>query len=139
MNVKVLALDYGTKRIGIASGDRGMGIAFPRDIVDNNPAVFDKIEKLCVDLDVKIVIIGLPLSAKEEYAENKVMKSLRVFVDMLKKRLDLLNVEIEYVDERFSSFEASAVTGKSGLSKKDKLDAHAAQVILQRYFDKFKA
>lgn len=139
MKAKVLALDYGTKRIGVASGDLQMKIAFPRDVFDNNPGVFDKIEDLVKSLDVKIIVLGLPLSINEEFEENKVMKSLRAFVNLLKKREALADVEIEFMDERFSSFEATNVTGKAGRSSKEGLDAYAAQVILQRYFDKFEA
>lgn len=136
---KVLALDYGTKRIGIASGDLEIGIAFPRDVFENKENVIERIGLLCEEIGVKKIIVGLPLNMSEGHGENKVMKSLKVFVEKLLSVVSKQEIGVELLDERLSSFEASQMTGKSGKSRKENLDAYAAQIILQRYFDKLRA
>ena len=125
---KVLALDYGTKRIGVASGDFENKIAFPREVIQNKNAdlAVARILELSRELGVVLVVIGLPLNMKEEHVENRVMKSVKVLGGDLEEN----GVVVEYVDERLSSFEAAE---KVGYNKG--VDAEAAQVILQRYFD----
>lgn len=130
-NGKVLALDYGTRRVGVASGDLEMKIAFPREIIRNNGDVLQKVLELAKELGVCLIVIGLPLSMDEGQGENPIMVDVRALADGIRKG----GFEVEFVDERLSSFEAAEMTGMSGLGKAEKLDAHAAQIILQRYFD----
>lgn len=129
---KVLSLDYGTRRIGIATGDFEHRIAFPREIIENKNAVA-RIVKFCDELDVKVIVVGLPLNMRDEHRENPVMKDLKKFINELKNALaDNEGIDVEFLDERLSSFEARELIGD--LEKR--VDAHAAQIILQRYFDK---
>lgn len=136
---KVLAVDYGSKRVGIATGDFEFGIAFPRDVFENKSLeeLMSLIKDLVVELSIVLIVVGLPLNMSEEHSENKIFKGVLHFVDELKKSV---NVEVELFDERLSTFEASALMKeakefKSGDLKKD---AYAAQIILQRFFDKSK-
>lgn len=123
-----MALDYGTKRIGLASGDLEVKIAFPRGVIENKGIdfVIERVLALSEELDVKNIIIGLPLSMKEEQKPNKILSE----IDNLSELLSKNGLKVFLVDERLSSFEASNLTGQ-----KFKIDAHAAQIILQRYFD----
>lgn len=123
---KVLALDYGTKRIGVASGDLEHKIAFPRDVILNKGDVASRIADLCKELDVVLVVVGWPLQMQEERSVNPIMPELKRFVE----RLEKMGLKIQLLDERLSSFEAKELTGESR-----NVDAHAAQIILQRYFD----
>lgn len=123
---KILAIDYGSKRIGLASGDLEHKIAFPRDVLENKGNVFERIVGLCNELQVVLVVVGWPLSMKEEQQKNPILKGVRSFVNDLGRS----GFRVELVDERLSSFEAA---GKK--LEKGPLDAHAAQIILQRYFD----
>lgn len=136
---KVLGIDYGSKRVGVASGDLEDRIAFPRDLFLNEGVeeLTEKVAGLCKELGVVLVVVGLPLNMGEEHLENEIMADVRHFVDILRKVLD--GVEVEFFDERLSSFEAEKLmdeaaeaSGKEPLSK----DAYAAQVILQRFFDR---
>lgn len=132
---KVLAIDYGTKHIGLATGDLNMKIAFPRDVLKNKEGVEDKIASLCEELEVKKVVVGFPFSMKEDHKENPLAKKVSVFVDLLKDKIRDEEVEVETFDERLSSFEAEQLTGQDVRTSGERLDAHAAQVILQRWFD----
>lgn len=134
---KVLAIDYGKKRIGVASGDIEMGIAFPRVVIQNKslPYVLGEISKMCKDLDVKMMVIGLPLSMQEDQRENRIMKDVKTFVDTLTATFK--DVEIALFDERLSSFEAEQLMSEYKIEGPD--DLYAAQIILQRFFNKMKA
>lgn len=134
--MKILALDYGTKHIGLATGDLEIGIAFPRDVFENKEGVAGKICALCEELGVKKVIVGMPLSMEEGQKENSIVGEVKGFVKELEEKLFEEGVEIELFDERLSSFEAERLTGKSARKGGERLDAHAAQIILQRWFDK---
>ncbi len=140
---KILAIDYGTKRVGIATGNTEFKISFPRDIILNK-GIEDLIEKtfnLVKELNVNIIVIGLPLDMKEEHEKNVLLQKVQHFQELLKEKFSKENkdIKIEFFDERLSSFEADEILQEIGVSKKEtKLhrDAHAAQVILQRWFDK---
>jgi len=128
---KVLAIDYGSKRIGIATGDLELKMAFPRDIIKNKKGILKEILDLVNELDVKLIVIGLPLNMEEGHKENPIMKDVLNLVEKFEKA----GLQVETVDERLSSFEAKDLTKPEKKGYNQHLDAHAAQIILQRYFD----
>lgn len=137
---KVLALDYGVRRIGVASGDVDFKIAFPRGIILNKSLdfVIGEISLLVKELDVSLIVVGFPLNM-EGNSWNILMKKAKSFSEKLKEKLP--SVEIILFDERLSSFEADQIIKKAlsaGAKKLHKIqnDAYAAQIILQRFFDK---
>ncbi len=136
---KVLALDYGTKRVGVATGDADFGIAFPRAVIGNKgvEGLVEEINRLCEELEVDTIVVGLPLNMDEEHEENEMMQEVRYFVKELRETVG--DIDVELFDERLSTFEgkdlmrdAEKKSGKEELGR----DAYAAQVILQRFFDK---
>ena len=128
---KVLAIDYGTKRVGIATGDLELKMAFPRTIIENKGDLFHDILNFVNELDVKLIVIGLPLNMEEGHKENPIMKEVVSLVEKLEKE----GLQVETIDERLSSFEAKDLTKDLKKGYSQRLDAHAAQIILQRYFD----
>ena len=132
---KVLAIDYGSRKIGVATGDLEMKVAFPRMIIENKGFEFvsGEVLRICDELQVKIVVIGLPLRVKAEEEENFIMKLLKKFVNKIKPLLKQKGIDLALLDERFSTFEAQQVMEKYNL--KGENDMLAAQVILQRFFD----
>jgi len=131
---KVLALDYGKKRIGVASGDTETKIAFPRGVIDNKgfPYVFAELKKLSSELNFKSIILGLPLDM-EDGKETEMEREVRRFSAKLSEYF-----EVTLFDERLSSFEADELMRSSDKTTRDKKthrDAFAAQVILQHFFD----
>lgn len=125
---KVLAVDYGTKNIGLASGDTEFKIAFPRDVIENRglEKVVKDVVAVVEEIDAELVVVGMPYSMREGQAVNEVKYEVEEFV----VALGGAGIDCELVDERLSTFEAKSKTGR-----RDKVDAAAAQVILQRYFD----
>ncbi len=128
---RILALDVGNKRIGVAYSDpSGISIT-PIETIQNDSKVFEKLKKLVKDLNVGEIVIGLPLTLKGEEGEQA--KLTRAFGEKLKEYIP--DVEIKFVDERFTTALAEkhlAETTKKTKRKK-KLDSLSATYILQTY------
>lgn len=126
----ILALDIGTVRIGCASADDVVRIPFPVAVWPRAKYHAQReILKLIEERDAKLLVIGLPLGPQGE--RTAICNSVESFVRRLAKRTP---IQIEYVDESFSSVEASARLQANGSTPKA-IDAHAACLILERYFE----
>ena len=132
---RLLAIDYGTKRTGIAVSDSLQIIANGLTTVRTH-TIFDFLKKYFEEEDVDCVIVGLPKTMNNEYSEN--MKHIRPFVNKLQTTYP--NLKIEYYDERFTSSLAQKAMLDSGLKKKDRqnkalVDEISATIILQDYME----
>ena len=131
-NSRILALDYGTARIGVAISDPTQILASPLTTIENNAKSAKEIRKLIEENQVSTLVIGYPLNlkGKEEIAAEKV----NAFIE----KLALKHIEIVRWDERFSSVTAMNLLQEAGVKvRKDKgrIDRSAAAVILQNYLD----
>jgi putative Holliday junction resolvase len=141
---KVLGIDHGSVRIGIAVSDDSFSIAFGREVIANNKNVFENIKKIITDDDITIIVIGYPLSLKGE----KTQQTLEVekFEDELTKALGnppYDTIKIVRWDERFTSKMAADSMIESGMKKKNRqvkgnLDIISASLMLQSYLDNSK-
>jgi len=134
----VLGFDFGEKRIGVALGERLIGIAHPLTTISTeiNDERFQQIGQLIEEWKPVALVVGLPLSLEGE--EHKVTKLCRKFAHRLEGRFKL---PVCMVDERLSSVAASQTLkelGIGGRKQKPMLDQVAAQHILQSYFDGLK-
>ena len=135
----VLALDFGLKRIGIASGDTLTRTANPRGTIANGPQGPDwsGLQKIIDDLRPTRLAVGEPYNA--DGSESPLTAVVRRFAAELKQRCSL---PVDLVDERWSSRDAEerlrAARG-SGLRGRRvtaaDVDATAAAVILERWFE----
>jgi len=130
---RLLAIDYGLKRVGIAVTDTLQIIASPLTTVPNKE-LKSFLSKYIEDENVEKVIIGLPKNLKNEdtHATQPVLK----FIDQFKKRFP--NIPIITIDERFTSKMAFQSLIDSGASKKtrrkkENIDQISASIILQDY------
>ena len=132
---RLLAIDYGARRVGLALSDPLKMIASPyRTIINNNNTILiEEIETIIAAEDVELTIIGLPLGMAGQKTEQT--KKVEEFVDKLTDR----GVIIEYEDERWSSVAAKRSMKeqniKSGYNK-DLVDQTAAAIFLQQYLDR---
>ncbi len=129
---RVLALDVGNKRIGVAYSDP-LGIsANPLPFIQNDEKVFEKIKKIINEYNIGKIVVGLPLTLKGEEGEQA--KITKEFVEELKKHISL---PVEFVDERFTTSLAERhlkeTTKKS--KRKQKLDSLSAVYILKTYLE----
>ena len=131
---RILALDVGNKRIGVAYSDpSGISIT-PSEIIKNDEKVFEKLKELIDRLNVGIIVIGLPLTLKG--LEGEQAEKTKEFAEELKKHFP--DIKVEFVDERFTTSLAEKhlkeTTKKS--KRKQKLDSVAATYIMQTYLMK---
>jgi putative holliday junction resolvase len=132
---RILAIDYGTKRVGLAVTDPGQIIAsalatiHPKDLLKYLKDYLAKEEVECI-------VVGEPKTLKNEVTDAT--RHIEGFVKLLRKELP--DVKIERMDERFTSSMAQRTLLDSGLKKKDRqnkelLDQVSATIILQSYLD----
>ncbi|WP_457622629.1 Holliday junction resolvase RuvX [Persephonella sp.] len=128
-------MDVGTKRIGVAYSDP-LGISTnPLPYIDNDENAFEKIKDIVKEYNVGTVVIGLPLTLKGK--EGTQAKLTKEFAQKLKSYLPE-NVEIEFIDERFTTSLAEKQLKETGKKskKKDKVDSLSAVFILKTYLEK---
>lgn len=135
MTGTVLAFDFGTKRIGVAVGDFETRLAHPLTLIAaaDKRARFAAIERLIAEWRPAMLVVGLPCHA--DGTEHPVGRLARRFAQRLQGRFAL---RTELVDERLTSHEAEGMlraAGARGGRLKARLDAVAAQRILETYFE----
>lgn len=132
---RILAIDYGQKRTGLAVTD-------PLQIIANGLTTVPTAQLEAFVLDyvkreqVERIVVGLPRQNSGEYSEN--MRRITPFVNRLRKILS--DIPVEYVDERFTSVLAHRTMLDAGLKKKDRqnkalVDEISACIILQSYME----
>ena len=137
---RILAIDYGKKRTGLAVTDVLQIIANGLTTVPTH-TLMDFILDYVKREPVERIVVGLPKQMNNQPSENLVR--IKPFVNRLCKVLP--NIPVEYVDERFTSVLAHQAMLDGGLKKKDRqrkelVDEISATIILQSYMDsrKFK-
>ena len=134
----VLAFDFGLKRTGVASGELEIGVAHPLTTIaaNNKVARFSAIDKLVAEWQPGLLVIGLP--THPDGAEHEMTRAARNFATDLETRYTL---PVFLHDERYTSAEAESTLRQTGNGHKrmaksqSNLDALAAQLILQGFFD----
>ena len=131
--MKILAVDYGDKRLGLAIGSTEIGLATPLDAIKSGGWDRD-IVRLCriiKEQGVEVVVIGLPLNM--DGTEGRRSEITRKFGDLLKIASAL---DVHYHDERLTSKEAHSLLAQSGLSRQKRelmVDSVSAQLILESW------
>ena len=134
MNERILALDIGDARIGVAVSDPGRTIATPVDVIHRIGWGPDtrRIRALCAKYDTSVILSGLPLNM--DGSEGFQAKKVRDFCH----QLTLAGLTVLYQDERLTTVTAEEALLEGGLSRearKQKVDMIAASLILQQYLD----
>lgn len=132
---RLLAIDYGTKRTGIAVSDTLKIIATGLATVSTRELLSFLKEYLKKE-PVELIIIGLPKQMNNEPSEN--MKHVEAFAEKLKKTIP--TIKLAFYDERFTSVMAHKVMIEGGLKKKDRqnkalVDEISAVILLQSYME----
>ena len=132
---RILALDYGRKRTGIAVTDILQIIANGMTTVPSH-TLPDFLVQYTAKEPVDLILIGLPKQLNNDFSES--MNYIKPFVQRLKKILP--NIPVEFVDERFTSVLAHRTMLEAGLKKKDRqskelVDEVSATIILQSYLE----
>ena len=124
--MKVLALDYGSARTGVAVSDATGTLARPLCVVEraSTPEGLDRVVALIEDEGAERVVVGLPLTLRGEH--GKQARETEVFVEALRARIE---IPIESFDERFTT----AIAAQTPSSSPE--DARAAAHLLSSYLE----
>jgi putative Holliday junction resolvase len=131
----VLAFDFGEKRIGVAVGESALGQAHPLTTIhgEGNAERFAAIAALIAEWQPVNLVVGLPLAL--DGTTHAMSARCTRFANQLRGRFGL---RVDYAEERLTSVEAEErlrESGHHGRSAKAHVDAMAAQIILQCYFE----
>ena len=137
--MKVLALDYGSARTGVAVSDPTGTVARPLAVVE--AADSDRGLARIVDIvrreEIERIVVGLPVSLNGEIGPQAL--EVQAFAEQLRAAT---NTEVVLYDERLSSVEADRhlqAAGLRGKQARERRDAVAAAIILQAYLDSLRA
>lgn len=133
--MRILALDHGTKRIGIALSDELKMIAQPLEFVLAEPFAdfLKRLKAIIVEKEVELILIGMPRNMDGSYGEAA--RKVQEFVAVLK---EAITVPIKTWDERLTSAQANRFLIQADVrrdKRKEKVDKTAAAILLQSYLD----
>jgi putative Holliday junction resolvase len=133
--MKLVCLDYGEKRTGVAVSDPGESMAFPRGVLfkKSRKSFFEELLALLVEEEAQGVVVGLPLL--EDGSDSLATRRVRNFARSLKRRIKM---PVFFVEEAFSSFEAEDMLRTSRQKpwlRDGRVDSLAAARILEYFLN----
>ena len=138
MKKRILALDFGSKTVGVAITDPLLITAQELEtIVREKPsalrATLRRIVEIVEQYDVGQIVVGLPLNMNDEEGER--VEATKDFAEQLRKRI---SVPIDFIDERLTTIEADEILAEQGVPKSERkkvIDQVAAAIMLREYLD----
>lgn len=127
--MKYLGIDYGLKKIGLATGDDASGLAFPYSVVPAGEDAPLRMVEIAKREGAEALVVGLPFPTEMYMSEEQLNITMR-FVTALKEKTDM---PVYLVDEQFSSAEARRMQKEYGIDAPE--DAVAAMILLQAHLD----
>lgn len=133
-NQRIMGIDYGEKRVGLALSDLMHIIAAPKDYFERQDKDFwDKLGNFIIINQVGLIVVGKPFGSTNQ----KILQKIDAFINKLST---LTSIEILTYDESYSSKRASEVMVNSGMKKKDRqkkenTDMIAASLILRDFME----
>jgi putative Holliday junction resolvase len=133
--MRILALDHGTKRIGVAVSDELQMIAQPLEFIPAEPFAkfLARVKEILRDKQVELILVGMPRNMDGSYGPAAL--KVQEFVAALR---DAVIVPIQTWDERLTSAQAQRFLIQGGMrreKRKEKVDQTAAAILLQSYLD----
>ena len=133
--MRVLAIDHGTVRMGIAMSDELKIIAQPMEFIPAEPfsGFLKRLRELLGEYEVELILLGMPRNMDGSYGEASL--KVREFEAVLKNSITL---PVKTWDERLTSVQANRALSLGGVKKQKKrknVDAIAAAILLQSYLD----
>ena len=127
--MQIIAFDYGEKKIGVAVGQTSTNTSSPLQIIFNkdNNTNWTSISSLLDEWKPDLILLGKPLNM--DGSESEIMKKVDKFYKELKYIYD---ADIEFVDERLTTFEAREILKDE---KHDNVDSHAAKILIDSWFE----
>lgn len=130
--MKLIALDVGTKRIGVAKADSSVRVAVPYSAIEVDGTEFDKIASLARAWDINCFVLGMPRNLEGQETEQS--RYTRKFAKDLK--MTIPDAKVCFQDESLTSVEAEKrLKGRKKGYKKGDVDSEAAAIILQDFLE----
>lgn len=129
--MKILSIDYGTKRVGLAVSDETETFAHRLEPIQNfkdEDALLDKLANILESEAIEDVIIGLPLGVDEK--DTEMSKTIQLFVQRLNT---LTKSDVKTVNETYTTRQAYSNRGNNKGIKS--IDSESARILLQEYMD----
>ena len=124
--MRLLGIDYGMKRVGIALSDETGKFALPHAVWENDDDLISKINTLCGEKNISVIIIGE--SRNLDGSENEILKEIKLFKITLERNV---SIPVYFEPEFYTSAQAARLQGKNIMH-----DASAAALILKSYLDR---
>lgn len=131
-SVKYLGIDYGLKKIGLATGDDASGLAFPHSVIPAGEDAPQRIVQVARQEGADAFVVGIPIP-NEDFHSDTQLKLTMAFVQTLQAVTD---APVHLVDEQFSSAEARRLQKEYGMEASE--DAVAAMIVLQAHLDELR-
>jgi len=133
--MRILALDHGTKRIGVAVSDETKTIAQPLEYIPAEPFAdfLERLKKILAEKEIDLIILGMPRNMDGSY--GPAAQKVEAFAAALK---NAITVPIKLLDERLTSKMANRILIQGNVrrdKRKEKVDKMAAAILLQSYLD----
>ncbi len=137
--MRILALDHGTKRIGVAVSDELKMLAQPLDFIPAQPFAdaLVKLKALLLAKEVELIVVGMPRNMDGSY--GPAAEKVREFIAALQEEVA---VPIRTWDERLTSTQANRLLIQSNVrraERKERVDGAAAAILLQSYLESLSA
>lgn len=133
--MRILALDHGTRRIGVAVSDELQVIATPLEYIPAEPFAdfLTRLKEIIREKEIELIIIGMPRNMDGSYGPAAL--KVQTFAAVLK---DAITIPIKPLDERLTTVQAQRFLIQGNVrrdKRKEKVDKTAAAILLQSYLD----
>jgi putative Holliday junction resolvase len=130
---RIVSIDFGLKRIGIAMSDQNCKLALPLTVVEGGKKAIQNIKKAIPIKEISLILVGLPLELS-----GKAGSMAQVVMQFAKQLEEAVEIPVQLVDERLSSKGAEVHLKEislNGKQRREKIDMVAATLLLQTYLD----
>ncbi len=128
--MKIMGMDIGEKRIGIAITDKERMFPVPHSVLNNDRYFDQSLEKILENNNIEKIVVGMPYTLRGEIG-----KQGEKVIDFVNRKIMNKGIEIIYQDERFTS-RIPVKTSVDRKKIKEQIDKFSAALILQSYLDR---
>jgi putative holliday junction resolvase len=130
---RIMAIDYGEKRVGIALSDPMQIFSKPFRVLRNDKDIFENLKKIIREQNIQKIVLGLPVHPDGN--ESAKTAEVRQFAEQIQTQI---TTPLSFFDERYTTQDARKILIEEGCSvedSKEKIDMYAASVILRNYLE----
>jgi len=128
--MKILGMDIGDRRIGIAITDKDRKLSIPHSVINNDRSFEQNLDRILEENIIDKIVVGMPYTLKGEIG-----KQGKKVIDFVDKNIINSGIEIIYMDERFTS-KIPLINSIDKKKIKKQIDKFSAALILQNYLDR---